>query len=81
MRGACLLQLPFSKEVANMMRHLGVVLIFLVALAAVSGCGLLPTDKPPTDSKFSVHYFPDEHQPAWERLLFGTRWIAEGPAQ
>jgi hypothetical protein len=56
-------------------------LLLLVSLVALGGCGLLPTDHPPTDGRFSVNYYPDPKQPSWDRLLWGTRWMAEGPAQ
>jgi hypothetical protein len=56
--------------------------LWVTALAtALSGCGLLPTDRPPTGGPFSLNYSPDPRQPAWERLLYGTRWIGEGPPQ
>jgi hypothetical protein len=55
--------------------------LFLVLCAtALSGCGLLPTDRPPTGG-FKVNYTPDPNQPWWDRVLFGTKWDAEGPAQ
>ena len=56
-------------------------IVLSFAVLAVGGCGLLPTDRPPTDNPHSVSYFPDDRQPAWHRVLFGTRWIAEGPPQ
>lgn len=56
-------------------------LVVLAATVASGGCGLLPTDRPPADNPHAVSYVPDDHQPAWHRLLFGTRWLAEGPAQ
>jgi hypothetical protein len=56
-------------------------LFLILALTAASGCGLLPTDRPPSDGRFSVNYYPDPTQPKWQRVLFGTRWSAEGPAQ
>jgi hypothetical protein len=64
-----------------MTRLLLATLFFVVSLTAVSGCGWLPMDRPPTGGRFSVNYSPDPTQPAWHRLLFGTRWLAEGPAQ
>ena len=64
-----------------MSRRLLTALLFVVSLTAVNGCGLLPTDRPPTNGGYSVHYFPDVQQPKWQRLLFGTNWIGEGPAQ
>jgi hypothetical protein len=64
-----------------MVRRLIVPVVVAVALLGASGCGLLPTDRPPTDNPYVVSYFPDDRQPAWHRLLFGTRWIAEGPPQ
>jgi hypothetical protein len=56
-------------------------LVFFVSVIGVSGCGLLPTDRPPSGGQFSVNYSPDPTQPRWHQLLFGTRWNAEGPAQ
>jgi hypothetical protein len=56
-------------------------LFFLFSVPAVTGCGLLPTDRPPSGGRFSVHYSPDPTQPSWHRLLCGTRWLGEGPAQ
>jgi hypothetical protein len=56
-------------------------LLFVLSVTAVSGCGLLPTDRPPSGGHFSVNYSPDPDQPTWHRLLFGTRWLGEGPAQ
>jgi hypothetical protein len=64
-----------------MVRCLTMPAVLAVALFGVSGCGLLPTDRPPTDNPYSVSYFRDDQQPTWHRLLFGTRWIAEGPPQ
>jgi hypothetical protein len=46
-----------------------------------TGCGLLPTDQPPTDNPYASTWFADRAQPEWHRLLFGTRWIPEGPAR
>jgi hypothetical protein len=51
----------------------------ILLLAAISGCGLLPTDRPPTDNPYGASYFPDDQQSKWNRILFGTRWIPEGP--
>jgi hypothetical protein len=56
-------------------------LVFLFSVIAVCGCGLLPTDRPPSGGRFSVNYTPDPTQPRWHRLLFGTRWNGEGPGQ
>jgi hypothetical protein len=64
-----------------MPRFLFSALFFVVSLTAVGGCGMLPTDKPPTGGRGSVSYSPDHAQPSWHRLLFGTRWIGEGPVQ
>ena len=64
-----------------MIRLLYAPLFLIISLMAVAGCGLLPTDKPPTAGRFSVNYYPDPAQPSWHRLLFGTRWIGEGPSQ
>ena len=63
-----------------MLRPLRACLLALVSLTALGGCGLLPTDRPPTGG-YSVSYSPDPRQPRWDRVLFGTKWIAEGPAQ
>jgi hypothetical protein len=52
---------------------------FLALLTFLSGCGLLPTDRPPTDNPYGASYFPDDQQSKWNRILFGTRWIPEGP--
>jgi hypothetical protein len=57
-------------------RFLRFVLFLSVSLTATSGCGLLPTDQPPTGGGLS--YSPDPKQPNWQRLLFGTKWIGEG---
>jgi len=59
-----------------MIRLLRIVLFFVVSLTATIGCGLLPTDQPPTGDSFS--YSPDPKQPNWQRLLLGTKWIGEG---
>ncbi len=64
-----------------MNRFLRTIVLLTVASTTLSGCGLLPTDKPPTGGLYSVSYSPDPKQPAWERILFGTRWIGEGPPQ
>jgi hypothetical protein len=64
-----------------MPRILFAVLFFVVSLTPVSGCGLLPTDRQPTGGQFSANYSPDPAQSTWHRLVFGTRWIGEGPGQ
>jgi hypothetical protein len=69
------------QEAPGMIRLRYATLIFIVSLTALSGCGLLSTDQPPTGGRFSVSYSPDPTQPSWHRLLFGTRWIGEGPPQ
>jgi hypothetical protein len=57
-------------------------LFFIVCVTAVTGCGLLPTDRPPSsEGRYQGHYSPDPTQPNWHRLLCGTRWNFEGPAQ
>jgi hypothetical protein len=70
--------LTFAKEGAGMSRWLRAALFLIVLVTVVSGCGLLPTDRPPSDH-YGASYFPDDSQPRYERLLFGTRWIPEGP--
>ena len=56
-------------------------ILALLGCTLLGGCGALPTDRPPTDNPYSVSYSADPNQPAWHRLLFGTRWTAEGPPQ
>ena len=53
----------------------------ILILTTAGGCGLLPTDQPPSGGRFSVNHSPDPKQSTWDRILFGTRWIGEGPAQ
>jgi hypothetical protein len=57
------------------------LLLTLGGSVFTAGCGLLPTDRPPTDNPYASTWFPDRTQPEWHRLLFGTRWIPEGPAR
>gem|GEM_PF-6787864 len=61
-----------------MTRLLRAGLFVLISVPAVGGCGLLPTDRPPKTS-YPVNQWPDPKQPKWHRILFGTKWIAEGP--
>jgi hypothetical protein len=63
------------------MARLLLAALFILSVIAISGCGLLPTDRPPTGGRFSLNYSPDPAQPRWHRLLFGTRWVGEGPVQ
>src|SRR5262245_13117963 len=66
-------------EAVGMSRPTPPRLPFLALLTFLNGCGLLPTDRPPTDNPYGASYFPDDRQSKWNRILFGTRWIAEGP--
>jgi hypothetical protein len=65
----------------GMFHFLRLSLCLILSVVVVSGCGLLPTDRPPSGGRFSVNYSPDPTQPTWHRLLYGTRWIGEGPPQ
>jgi hypothetical protein len=57
------------------------VTILLIASVAAVGCGLLPTDRPPTDNPYGASFSPDPTQSRWSRLLWGTRWVPEAPSQ
>jgi hypothetical protein len=54
-------------------------LLVILAPLLSAGCGLIPTDRPPRDNPYGASYFPDHQQSRWNRILFGTRWIPEGP--
>jgi hypothetical protein len=59
-----------------MIRLFCAALFYIISMTTLSGCGLLPTDRPPRDGR---GHYPDTSQASWHRLLFGTRWIDEGP--